>query len=154
MNCSQNCGAVILREEVLILDLQSISLVLQPIQFYFVMLVTLVLVLLIWCIFFFRIKVQREKVEFHLESASKLHLDLACVKMNKNNEEFQEVTKRLEATIDALEKQVEDMQVEFSTKVNERFECQVLKLKEESLPFVLSGKLVDLTGCLSQQRKE
>ena len=51
---------------------------------------------------------QRDKVDFHLESAAKLHFHLACVKLNRNNEEFQEVTKRLEAKIDALEKQVEE----------------------------------------------
>ena len=51
---------------------------------------------------------QREKVDFHLESAAKLHLNLACVKLNKNSDEFQEVTKRLEAKIDALEKQVQE----------------------------------------------
>ena len=51
---------------------------------------------------------QKEKVDFHLESAAKLHLNLACMKLNKNSDEFQEVTKRLEAKIDALEKQVQE----------------------------------------------
>ena len=99
------------------------------------MLDTLVLVLVIQCIFFFWIKVQREKVDFHLESAAKLHLDLACVKLNKNNEEFQEVTKKLEAKIDALEKQVEDkwnFQQKLTRDLSVKLNREVLKLKEEA----------------------
>ena len=49
---------------------------------------------------------QREQIESHLESAAKLHLELACVKLNKNQTEFKATTTKLEAKIDALEKQI------------------------------------------------
>lgn len=81
---------------------------------------------------------QRDKVDFHLESAARHHLDLACVKLNRNNEEFQEVTKRLEAKIDALEKKVEEKwnsQQQLTTHLSV-LNRKVLKLKEESSPFV------------------
>ena len=88
-------------------------------------------------------KVQRDKVDFHLESAAKLHLDLACVKLNKNNEESQEVTRKLEAKIDALEKSMKNL----SVKLNR----EVLKLKEESPPFV--WKISGFNGLLKSAKK-
>ena len=88
-------------------------------------------------------KVQRDKVDFHLESAAKLHLDLACVKLNKNNEEFQEVTRKLEAKIDTLEKSMKNL----SVKLNR----EVLKLKEESPPFV--WKISGFNGLLKSAKK-
>ena len=100
---------------------------------------------------------QRDKVDFHLESAAKLHLDLACVKLNKNNEEFQEVTKRLEAKIDTLEKQVEkkwnlqqQLTTDLSVKLN-RQNREVLKLKEESPPFV--WKISGFNGLLKSAKR-
>ena len=77
---------------------------------------------------------QIDKVDFHLESAAKLHFHLACVKLNRNNEEFQEVTKRLEAKIDALEKKVEEKwnSQQQLTKDLSVLNREVLKLKEES----------------------
>ena len=97
---------------------------------------------------------QREKVDFHLESAAKLHLDLACVKLNKNNEEFQEVTKKLEAEIDALEKQVEDkwnFQQKLTRDLSVKLNREVLKLKEESPPFV--WKISGFNGLLKSAKK-
>ena len=100
---------------------------------------------------------QRDKVDFHLESAGKLHLDLACVKLNKNKEEFQEVTKRLEAKIDALEKQVQvkwnsqqQSMKDLSLKLD-RQNKEVLKLKEESPPFV--WKISGFNGLLKSAKK-
>ena len=96
----------------------------------------------------------REKVDFHLESAAKLHLDLACVKLNKNNEEFQEVTKKLEAKIDALEKQVEDkwnFQQKLTRDLSVKLNREVLKLKEESPPFV--WKISGFNGLLKSAKK-
>lgn len=96
---------------------------------------------------------QRDKVDFHLESAARHHLDLACVKLNRNNEEFQEVTKRLEAKIDALEKKVEEKwnsQQQLTTHLSV-LNRKVLKLKEESSPFVwnISG----FNGLLKSAKK-
>ena len=88
-------------------------------------------------------KVQRDKVDFHLESTAKLHLDLACVKLNKNNEEFQEVTRKLEAKIETLEKSMKNL----SVKLNR----EVLKLKEESPPFV--WKISGFNGLLKSAKK-
>ena len=100
---------------------------------------------------------QRDKVDFHLESVAKLHFHLACVKLNRNNEEFQEVTKRLEAKIDALEKQVEEKwnfqqqsMKDLSVKLN-RQNSEVLKLKEESPPFV--WKISRFNGLLESAKK-
>ena len=96
----------------------------------------------------------REKVDFHLETAAKLHLDLACVKLNKNNEEFQEVTKKLEAKIDALEKQVEDkwnFQQKLTRDLSVKLNREVLKLKEESAPFV--WKISGFNGLLKSAKK-
>ena len=97
---------------------------------------------------------QREKVDFHLESAAKLHLDLACVKLNKNHEEFQEVTKRLEAKIDALEKKVNEKwnsQQQLTTELSVKLNRKVLKLKEESPPFV--WKISGFNGLLKSAKK-
>ena len=53
----------------------------------------------------------------HLESATRQHLDLTCVKLNKNQEEFKEVTRKLEAEVETLEQQVQ-------TKWNRQARCK------------------------------
>ena len=89
-----------------------------------------------------------------MDSAAKLHLDLACVKLNKNHEEFQEVTKRLEAKIDALEKKVNEKwnsQQQLTTELSVKLNRKVLKLKEESPPFV--WKISGFNGLLKSAKK-
>ena len=49
------------------------------------------------------LQVQRGKVESHLQSDMRLHLDLACVKLNETEVLFRETTKKLEEKISALE---------------------------------------------------
>ena len=78
----------------------------------------------------------------------------ACVKLNRNNEELQEVTKRLEAKIDALEKQVEDewnSQQQLTTDLSVKLNREVWKLKQESPPFV--WKMGGLNGFLKLAKK-
>ena len=43
-----------------------------------------------------------------MESAARLHLDLACVKLHRTQEEFKETTRKLEEKVDALEKKFEE----------------------------------------------
>ena len=42
------------------------------------------------------VQIQRKDVESHLQSTVKMHLDLACVKINNTQEEFKETTRKLE----------------------------------------------------------
>ena len=73
----------------------------------------------------FFLKIQRKLLETHLESAARLHLDLACVKLHRTQEEFkkqQETTRKLEEKVDALEKKLEK-------RVDERVDALQRKLE-------------------------
>ena len=48
-----------------------------------------------------------------MESAARLHRDLACVTLHRTQQEFKETTRKLEEKVDALEKKLEE-------RVNER----------------------------------
>ena len=84
----------------------------------------------------------REQLESHLESTARRHLDLACVKLNTNQEQFQETTRKLESKIEALEKQFKEkfqlfeLQIQLTTNLGTKRDNEILKLKEESQPFV------------------
>jgi len=51
-------------------------------------------------------KVQCRDVESHLQSSVRLHLDLACVKLNNTQEELKRTTRKLEQKIDVLENKI------------------------------------------------
>lgn len=57
-----------------------------------------------------------------MESAARLHLDLACVKLHRTQEEFQDATRKLEEKVDALEKKLEE-------KVDERVDTLQKKVE-------------------------
>ncbi len=86
-------------------------------------------------IFNFFLKVKREHLESHLDAAARRHLDLACVKLNANQEEFKETTRKLESKIEALERKL-DSQKRLTANPDTKLDKEVLKLKEESPPFM------------------
>ena len=87
-------------------------------------------------------QVQKEQLESHLDSSARHHLDLASVKLNTNQEQFKETTRKLESKIEALEKQFKekfqlfDLQIQLATNLGTKRDNEILKLKEESQPFV------------------
>ena len=61
------------------------------------------------------------------------------MKLNANQEEFKETTRKLESKIEALEKQLKeklDSQKILTVNLGTKLDGEVLKLKEESQPFV------------------
>jgi len=87
------------------------------------------------------IKVQRVQVDSHLQSATRLHLDLACVKLTNTEAKLNETEQKLEATRKVVEKldtrifiwrinNFSDIwrQTNFSTKTDQ-------KPSRESVPF-------------------
>lgn len=64
---------------------------------------TLVIACFCFCLLFWQIL--RNQLESHLESASRRHLDLACVKLHNTQEEFKETTRKLEEKMDSFCKQ-------------------------------------------------
>jgi len=85
-------------------------------------------------------KVQRDQIESHLESAARRHLDLACIKLDKNQEDFKEKTRKLEAKLETLEQLVKEkwnaVQTQLTTDLSAKLDREILKLREESQPFV------------------
>ena len=90
----------------------------------------------------FSFQVQREQLESHLDSSARRHLDLACVKLNANQEQFKETTRKLESKIEALENEFMEkfqgfeLQMQLTTNLGTKRDNEILKLKEESQPFV------------------
>lgn len=89
----------------------------------------------------------RETLEFHLDYSARVHLDLACAKLNKNIIEFQETTQKLEGKIDALEKQQQIIR-----SINGKLAREVSKLKQESPPFV--WRITGFKGLLKAAKKK
>jgi len=54
------------------------------------------------------VKIPRNQVESHLQSASRLHLDLACVKLYNTQEEHRETTRKLQEKVDSFSRQQEE----------------------------------------------
>ena len=54
----------------------------------------------------FIFQIQRREVESHLQTAMRLHLDLACVRLSDTQKKFEETTKKLEKKVNALEKHI------------------------------------------------
>ena len=90
----------------------------------------------------FSFQVQREQLESHLDSSARRHLDLACVKLNANQEQFKETTRKLESKIEALENEFMEkfqgfeLQMQLTANLGTKRDNEILKLKEESQPFV------------------
>lgn len=90
----------------------------------------------------FSFQVQREQLESHLDSSARRHLDLACAKLNTNQEQYKETTRKLESKIEALEKQFKEkfqlfeLQIQLTTNLGTRRDNEISKLKEESQPFI------------------
>ena len=85
------------------------------------------------------LQVQRDQIELHLEPAARQHLDLTCVKLNKNQEEFKEVTGKLAAKVETLEQQVQakwNRQARLTADLSVKLDREMLKLREESRPFI------------------
>ncbi|XP_022807328.1 TNF receptor-associated factor 6-like [Stylophora pistillata] len=90
-------------------------------------------------------KLQKKQLDSHLESAVRLHLDLACVKLNATEEKvkkFEETNTKLEHKIEELQRKLEE-----EGKAQERLtrdhkwqlrdlDRKISKFKEESQPYV------------------
>jgi len=82
-------------------------------------------------IFFNTFQILRKKVESHLQSTTRLHLDLTCVT-------FKETTGKLEQTVKTLEKKVQELTTAnsaLSSKVDAQ-KKDILRLSNESTTFV------------------
>ena len=72
----------------------------------------------------------------------RLHLDLACVKLNDTQEEFKETTTKLEHKIDELQKQLKekvDAQTQLTRNLSiklDRVDREISELKEASPPYM------------------
>lgn len=60
-----------------------------------------------------------------MESAARLHLDLACVKLYRTQEEFKETTRKLEEKVDALEKKLEERMDERVNTLQRKVEAKI-----------------------------
>lgn len=91
LNCPMNCGAVIPREEIPTHTETDCPLAIISCPYA-----------QMGCM----IKVQRRDVESHLQSAVRLHLDLACMQLHNTEEELkksQETTSKLDKKINTME---------------------------------------------------
>jgi len=70
-------------------------------------------------------KIERQLLETHLESAARLHLDLACVKLHRTQEEFKETTRKLEEKVDALEKKLQETVDERVNTLQKKVEAKI-----------------------------
>ena len=67
---------------------------------------------------------------------------MACAKLTANEEQFKETTRKLESKIEALDKQFKEkfqffeLQMQLTTNLGTKRDKEILKLKEESQPFV------------------
>ena len=76
----------------------------------------------------FILQIQRREVESHLQEATRLHLDLACVKLSDTQKKFEETTKKLVERVDALEKYMHSKErCESFTWRIDRFFSEVLR---------------------------
>ena len=95
----------------------------------------------------FILQIQRREVESHLQEATRLHLDLACVKLSDTQKKFEETTKKLVERVDALEKYMHSKErCESFTWRIDRFFSEVLRKAKsgeksirESSPFYRYG---------------
>ena len=60
-----------------------------------------------------------------MESAARLHLDLACVTLHRTQEEFKETTRKLEEKVDALEKKLEERVDERVNTLQKKVEAKI-----------------------------
>ena len=60
-----------------------------------------------------------------MESAARLHLDLACVTLHRTQEEFEESTRKLEEKVDALEKKLEERVDERVNTLQKKVEAKI-----------------------------
>lgn len=90
-------------------------------------------------------KLQKKQLDSHLESAIRLHLDLACVKLNATEvkvKKFEETTTKLELQIAELQLKLEEKGTARARLTGEQasklqsLDREISKLKEESQPYM------------------
>ena len=81
--------------------------------------------------FFIYLQVQRKEVEFHLQSAMKLHLDLTCAKLNNMQGEFKETTRKLEEKYEKNTRRLEEKFGETKRELEEKFGETKRELEEK-----------------------
>ena len=86
-------------------------------------------------------QIQRGDVESHLQTDMRLHLDLACVKLNKTEDQLRNTQKKFEETTRKLEERFEKT----TRNLDEKFEETTAKLKE---------KVIALENTLMQYSEE
>ena len=65
-------------------------------------------------------QVQRKEVEFHLQSAVRLHLDLTCAKLNNMQEEFKKTRRKLEEKVGETKTELEEKYEEVTRKLEDK----------------------------------
>ena len=73
---------------------------------------------------------QRILLESHLESAARVHLDFACVKLHRTQKEFKETTRKLEEKVDVLQKKLEDKMDKEVDALQKKFEEKVSEVQK------------------------
>ena len=108
------------------------------------------------CIFFIYLQVQRKEVEFHLQSAMKLHLDLTCAKLNNMQGEFKETTRKLEEKCEKNTRRLEEKFGETKRELEEKFGETKRELEEkyEEITRKLEDKISVLENRLMQFPQE
>lgn len=89
--------------------------------------------------YYYSFQVKRGHLDSHLDCAVRRHLDLACLKLHANQEEFKDTTRKLENKIEALQKELKekvDAQAQLTKNLGIKLEGEVTKLKGESTPFM------------------
>ena len=86
-------------------------------------------------------QVQRKDVEFHLQSAMTLHLDLTCAKLNNMQGEFKETTRKIEEKYEKNTRRLDEKfgeikgelekQNEVTRKLEEKYEEVTRKLEDK-----------------------
>lgn len=135
VTCPNNCGVSILREQIANHTKGVCPLTIMPCPYE-----------PMGC----KTEVQRREVESHLQSAMRLHLDLACMKLNNTEvklNDLQETTRKLMEKIDKLEQRIsEGEENEAGTKK------MVLKQELSGLPRVTVWKIINFGEIFRQAR--
>ena len=63
-------------------------------------------------------QVQRREAESHLQSATRIHLDLACVMLNDTQEELKETTRKLEEKFNSSQRELNETRRKLEERIN------------------------------------
>jgi len=78
-------------------------------------------------------KVQQRNIESHLQSATRLHLDLACAKLNNTQEELRDTKRKLEEKFNVCQNEFKEttrkLEEKIDTLENRLMQCPEIKAR-------------------------